>query len=220
MHHASQMICGVDEAGRGPVIGPLVVCGVCVDSDEGLRRLNVRDSKKLTPARREALAPEIRKIARVEIVEVPAEQIDGLREHMSLNRLEAGIFASIIDSLCPQTAYVDAADADEEKFGRLVKSSLTREVEVISEHKADDTYPVVSAASIIAKVQRDARIREIEAEIGEPIGSGYTSDPETISFLERWIKARRSFPPHTRKSWLTSQNIMMMNHMRRLDEFE
>jgi ribonuclease HII len=214
------MICGVDEAGRGPVIGPLVVCGVCVDSDEGLRRLNVRDSKKLTPARREELAPKIRKIARVEIVEVPAEQIDGLREHMSLNRLEARIFASIIDSLCPKTAYIDAADADEEKFGRLVKSSLTREVEVISEHKADDTYPVVSAASIIAKVQRDARIREIEAEIGEPIGSGYTSDPETISFLERWTKAKKSFPPHTRKSWLTSQNIMMMNHMRRLDEFE
>ena len=213
------MICGVDEAGRGPVLGPLVVCGVCVESDKALRKLEVRDSKKLTPERREELAPKIRKIARVELVEVPAEQIDGLREQMSLNKLEARIFASIIDSLCPHTAYIDAADTDEVKFGRLVKRSLVGNVEVVSEHKADDTYPVVSAASIIAKVQRDARIREIEAEIGEPIGSGYTSDPETIGFLQRWTKARRSFPPHTRKSWLTSQNIMMMNHMRKLDEF-
>lgn len=214
------MICGVDEAGRGPVIGPLVVCGVCLESDDALRKLAVRDSKKLTPGRREALAPEIRKVARVEVVEVPAEEVDALRERMNLNMLEAKVFASIIDSLCPRTAYVDAADADEAKFGRLVKGSLKRDVEVVSEHRADDTYPVVSAASIIAKVQRDARIREIEAEMGEPIGSGYTSDPETIAFLERWTKARRSFPPHTRKSWLTSQNIMMMNNMRKLDEFE
>ncbi len=213
------MICGVDEAGRGPVLGPLVVCGVCVEDDKALRRLKVRDSKKLTPQRREELAPKIRKIARIELVEIPAEQIDGLRERMSLNKLEARIFASIIDSLCPKTAYVDAADVDEESFGRMVRRSLVHEVDLVSEHKADDTYPVVSAASIIAKVQRDARIREIEVEIGEPIGTGYCSDPQTVEFLERWTKDKKSFPPHTRKSWLTSQNIMMMNHMRKLDEF-
>jgi len=213
------MICGVDEAGRGPVLGPLVVCGVCVEDDKALRRLKVRDSKKLTPAKREELAPKIRKIARIELVEIPAAQIDGLRERMSLNKLEARIFASIIDSLCPKTAFVDAADVDEENFGRMVKRSLIHDVDLISEHKADDTYPVVSAASIVAKVQRDARIREIEVEIGEPIGTGYASDPATIEFLERWTKDKRSFPPHTRKSWLTSQNIMMMNHMRKLDEF-
>ena len=213
------MICGIDEAGRGPVLGPLVVCGVCVEDDKALRRLKVRDSKKLTPAKREELAPKIRKIARIELVEIPAAQIDGLRERMSLNKLEARIFASIIDSLCPKTAFVDAADVDEENFGRMVKRSLIHDVDLISEHKADDTYPVVSAASIVAKVQRDARIREIEVEIGEPIGTGYASDPATIEFLERWTKDKRSFPPHTRKSWLTSQNIMMMNHMRKLDEF-
>ena len=213
------MICGVDEAGRGPVLGPLVVCGVCVEDDKALRRLKVRDSKKLTPAKREELAPKIRKIARIELVEIPAAQIDGLRERMSLNKLEARIFASIIDSLCPKTAFVDAADVDEENFGRMVKRSLIHDVELISEHKADDTYPVVSAASIVAKVQRDARIKEIEVEVGEPIGTGYASDPATIEFLERWTKDKKSFPPHTRKSWLTSQNIMMMNHMRKLDEF-
>lgn len=213
------MICGVDEAGRGPVLGPLVVAGVCVKDDKALRRLKVRDSKKLTPRKREELEPKIRKVARVELVEIPAEQIDGLRENMSLNKLEARVFASIIDSLCPEIAYVDAADVDEESFARMVKRSLVHEVALVSEHKADDTYPVVSAASIVAKVKRDARIKEIEAEIGEPIGTGYCSDPQTVEFLERWTKARDSFPPHTRKSWLTSQNIMMMNHMRKLDEF-
>ena len=214
------MICGVDEAGRGPVIGPLVVCGICVESDKALRRLKVRDSKKLTPARREELDPKIRKLARVEVVEVPAEQIDGLRERMSLNRLEAKIFASIIDSLCPDQAFVDAADTDEDRFGRMVGRSLKRAVPIISKHKADDTFPVVSAASIVAKVHRDLRIREIEADIGEPIGSGYTSDPDTITFLENWTKSKKSFPPHTRRSWLTSQNIMSMSLMRKLDEFE
>ncbi len=214
------MICGVDEAGRGPVIGPMMICGLCVESDKKLKALKVRDSKKLTPAKREELAPKIRKIARVELVEIPADQIDGLRERMSLNRLEARVFASVIDALCPDEAYVDAADTDEEKFGRLVKRSLRREIPIVSEHRADDTYPVVSAASIIAKVERDRRIAEIEQEIGEPIGSGYTHDPVTISFLENWTKANRSFPPHTRRSWLTSQNIMNMNFMRKLDEFE
>ncbi len=192
---------------------------MCVEDDKALRRLKVRDSKKLTALKREELAPKIRKIARIELVEIPAEQIDGLRERMSLNKLEARIFASIIDALCPRTAYVDAADVDEESFGRMVKRSLVHEVDLVSEHKADDTYPVVSAASIVAKVHRDARIREIEAEIGEPIGTGYASDPQTVEFLERWTKDKKSFPPHTRRSWLTSQNIMMMNHMRKLDEF-
>ena len=214
------MICGVDEAGRGPVIGPMVVCGLSVESDKPLKALKVKDSKKLTPEKREELDPKIRKIARVQLVEIPADQIDSLRERMSLNKLEARVFASIIDSLCPDKAYVDAADTDQERFGRLVKRSLKREIPIVSEHKADDTYPVVSAASIVAKVERDRRIAEIEAELGEPIGSGYTHDPITISFIESWVKARKKFPPYTRESWLTSKNIMTMNMMRKLDEFE
>ena len=214
------MICGVDEAGRGPVIGPMVVCGLCIESDKPLKALKVKDSKRLTPKKREELEPKIRKIARVQLVEVPADQIDALRERMSLNKLEARVFASIIDSLCPDKAYVDAADTDQERFGRLVKRSLKREIPIVSEHRADDTYPVVSAASIVAKVERDRRIAEIEEELGEPIGSGYTHDPVTISFIESWVKARKKFPPYTRESWLTSKNIMTMNMMRKLDEFE
>lgn len=214
------LICGVDEAGRGPVLGPLVVAGVCVEDEEALRAMGVRDSKKLTPAKREALFPLINKVARTEVVEVPAEELDELMKRSSLNRIEARIFARIIDTLEPAVAYVDAADVDERKFGRIVSGHMTHKAKVVSEHRADDTYPTVSAASIVAKVVRDRRIREIEAEIGEPIGSGYASDPDTIRFVQKWVKAKGSCPPHTRQAWETSQNIMTMNSLKSLDEFE
>jgi len=214
------MICGIDEVGRGPVLGPLVVCGVCVKSDARLRRLGVKDSKKLTPRRREELDPEIRKLAKVELIEISAAQIDAMREVMTLNEIEAHAFSAIIERLEPDVAYVDAADTDEEKFARMLHADLDTKIHITSRHKADTTYPVVSAASIVAKVRRDARIRQIEAEIGEPIGSGYASDPDTISFLKRWTAAHGTFPPHTRTSWETAQNIMTLKAVRRLDEFE
>lgn len=214
------MICGIDEVGRGPVLGPLVVCGVCVKSDARLRKLGVKDSKKLTPAKREALEPSIRKLARIELIELSASQIDAMREVMTLNEVEAHAFSAIIERLEPDIAYVDAADPDEEKFARMLRADLNTQIHIMSRHRADDTYPVVSAASIVAKVHRDARIRQIEREIGEPIGSGYASDPDTISFLKRWMDGHDTFPPHTRHSWGTAQNIMTMKSVRKLDEFE
>jgi len=214
------MICGIDEAGRGPVIGPLVVCGVRVDSDSALKEIGVRDSKKLTAKRREELAPKIRELAQVEVVEVPADEIDTMRMIMTMNELEARVFATIIERMSPETAYVDAADADEAQFARMIQSQLTCRTELCSKHKADETFPVVSAASIIAKVTRDFRVRQIEKEIGEPIGSGYPSDPNTISFLRNWIGSKGTFPPHTRRSWETAKNLMRLNELRKLDTFE
>jgi ribonuclease HII len=214
------MICGIDEAGRGPVIGPLVVCGVAVQSDEELRAIGVKDSKKLSASRRAAIEPEIRRVAKVEVVEVQAEEIDVLRESMTMNELEARVFATIIERLEPEMAYIDAADADEASFGRMVQAQLRCQTRTHSRHKADELFPVVSAASVVAKVVRDARVKEIEHEIGRPIGSGYTSDPKTVSFLKHWIGETGSFPPHTRKSWATSQNLMMLNGLRKLDSFE
>jgi len=214
------MICGIDEAGRGPVLGPMVVCGVRVDSDSALREIGVRDSKKLTARRREELAPRIREVANVEVVEVPADEIDTMRMIMTMNELEARIFATIIERLQPEIAYVDAADADEARFARMIQSQLTCKPRIFSRHKADETFPVVSAASIIAKVTRDSRVRQIEKEIGEPIGSGYPSDPNTVSFLRNWIGKKGTYPPHTRRSWETAQNLMRLNELRKLDTFE
>jgi ribonuclease HII len=212
------MICGVDEAGRGPILGPLVVCALAVDSYSELVKLGVKDSKKLTPKRREELEPRIRKVARIELREVPAEEIDD--RDCSLNKLEATVFAELIDRISPEIAYVDAADVDEQNFARMVRSTLKCRPKVVSEHKADDTYPVVSAASIIAKVARDARMREIELQIGQPIGSGYVHDEVTMTFVRNWISDNDCCPPHTRKSWEPAKKLMTMNAVPKLESFE
>jgi ribonuclease HII len=214
------MICGVDEAGRGPVIGPLVVCGVAVEDDAGLRALGVRDSKSLSRKRREELAPRIFEISSVEVLELPAEELDSMRSRMTLNEIEAMMFARIVDKLSPEVAYLDAADASEARFSKLVLSCMTCGARTVSRHRADSEFPVVSAASIIAKVTRDKRIDLIQEEFGEPIGSGYTSDPLTRSFIQGWLERERSLPPHVRRSWATSQKLMTMNEIRKLDSFE
>jgi len=212
------MICGVDEAGRGPILGPLVVCALAVESDTKLVKLGVKDSKKLTPKRREELEPRIRKVAKIELREVAADEIDG--RECSLNKLEAHVFAELIDRLSPEIAYLDAADVDEKNFARMVRSTLKCRPKIISEHKADDTYPVVSAASIVAKVARDARMAEIEEEIGQPIGSGYVHDAVTMKFVSKWIAEHDCCPPHTRRSWEPAKRLMTMKDVPRLDSFE
>jgi len=213
------LICGVDEAGRGPVLGPLVVAGVAVDSDVPLRQLNVRDSKKLSPDRRGALAPFIENVAKHEVLVIPAAEIDVMRAEMSLNDFEAKLFAKVIERLRPATAYVDAADVDEIEFKRAIQRELPFEVEIVSQHNADDLFPVVSAASILAKVRRDSEMRALAAAFREDIGSGYPSDPATITFLEKWIREKGSLPPHTRASWDTSKRLLSGARVRKLDEF-
>ena len=213
------MICGVDEAGRGPVMGPMVVAGVAVESDVPLRQLNVRDSKKLSPERREALAPEIRKISRYEILIIPAADIDAMREQMTLNEFEAKLFATVIERLRPEVAYVDSADVDEFTFRKAIAVNLPFEIEIVSKHEADDLFPVVSAASILAKVTRDAEMRRIEAELGAKIGSGYPHDQETIQFLVKWLDEKGTLPPHTRASWDTAKRLLSAAATRKLEEF-
>ncbi len=212
-------ICGVDEAGRGPVIGPMVVAGVLVADEGALRGLGLRDSKQLTPERREALAPRIREVARVESVSISAADIDATRAEMTMNELEVNLFASVIGRLRPDVAYVDAPDVDEARFAEEVGSQLDFDLRIVSRHKADERYPVVSAASIVAKVERDAAIRDIEADVGQPIGSGYPSDPVTMAFLEVWIRERGTLPPETRASWETVKRVRVLVAQSRVDEY-
>ncbi len=200
-------------------MGPLVVAGVAVDSDVPLRQLNVRDSKKLSPERREALAPLIESISKYEVVVIPAADIDVMRAEMSLNDFEARLFAQVIETLHPETAYVDAVDVDEIEFKRAVQRQLPFDVEIVSQHNADDLFPVVSAASILAKVRRDAEMRALGESLGEDIGSGYPSDPATITFLEKWIKEKGSLPPHTRASWDTAKRLLAEARNRKLEDF-
>ncbi|MBU2565295.1 MAG: ribonuclease HII [Thermoplasmatales archaeon] len=201
------MIAGVDEAGRGPVIGPLVFAGIAVNDEEKLKKLGVKDSKRHSPARREKLAEEIKKIAEYETLIITADEIDEKRKVMTINDVEVEGFAEIIKRLKPDIVYVDAADVDEERFKNDILRKLDFEVEIISKHKADDIYPVVSGASIIAKTTRDYEIEKIKEEIGVDFGSGYPSDVRTMAFLEQWVKEKGGFPPYTRKSWKTVRRM-------------
>jgi ribonuclease HII len=214
------MICGVDEAGRGPVLGPMVVAAVAIEDDAPLRTMQVRDSKKLSPARREELAAKIVETCRVEYRVISHEEIDARGSKVSLNELEAVAFADLIDRLRSEIVYVDACDVNEEHFKQMVGGRLSYRPRIVCEHKADDSYPVVSAASIIAKTNRDRLVSEIQAEIGQDIGSGYASDPTTISFLQKWIKEKGDLPPYTRRSWATAKEAMSSSKNAKLTDWD
>jgi len=224
-----ESLIGVDEAGRGPVLGPLVVVGVRTRDDGPLREIGVRDSKKCTPELRERLGPQIRRFCEHVVVRtISPERIDSARERMTLNELEAEVFAEVIRGLLTSKfpsgrtpgsirVYVDAADANASAFKERVLSHLGVRVDLVSEHKADDTYPIVSAASILAKLARDEEMARISREVGEDVGSGYPSDPVTISYIEKAIRENGVLPPYTRKSWETVQRFLRKD--RKLDDF-
>jgi len=207
------LIAGIDDAGRGPIIGPLVIAGVLIEETEmsRLRLLGVKDSKMLSPKRREQLAVSIKELVLKHCVEsLSPEEIDrvvetGRRLHR-LNRLEAYTMAKVIEHLRPEVAYVDASDVLADRFGKHIAERLTFKVKIVSEHKADVKYPVVSAASIIAKVERDRAIQELSDKYGE-IGSGYVTDPRTIEFLEKWLATHGSYPWFVRKSWKPAKEL-------------
>ena len=200
------MICGVDEAGKGSVLGPLVVAAVACGSDEEAGAIGARDSKTLSPGRREEIYAEILARFRVATRTLPPERIDA-RPRLSLNTCIARLHAEVVSELHPRLAILDACDVDANRYRRTVARFLTGPCRLISEHEADRTHPVVGAASIVAKVLRDRAIAKLAREFGE-IGSGYPSDPATISYLREYLKRRRVPPPFARWSWATTRALM------------
>ena len=197
-------ILGIAEAGRGSVLGPMVIAGVIVPEkmDKVLERMGVKDSKRLTPNRRTILSRKLRKMFEYEIVVISAREIDELRASgVNLNEIEKNAMESIILKLKPEKAIVDAVDVKAQRF----QDNLCKDTgfDVIAEHKADDKYIEVSAASIIAKAERDAQIQEINKEFIKSggIGSGYPSDPTTKKFLTNYTYDE--MPDFVRKSWAT-----------------
>lgn len=208
-----ELICGIDEAGRGPVIGPMVVAGVWVPAaaEQELLTLDVKDSKKHSPKRREELSVFISERFYHHLQVVAAEDIDSLRAAMTLNELEVHVFAKIGREKHADRYYLDSASTNEAWFGERFQAGLPFKAGVVSRHEADDIYPVVSAASILAKVERDRQVdliaRELEPRLDLPLGSGYPSDPRTRKFLKTWLKEYGDVPPYTRRSWKTVQKI-------------
>lgn len=215
------LICGIDEAGRGPVIGPLVICGVLIDEKDEikLKNIGVKDSKLLTPTKREDLFEKIKKIVKkYEILIVQPKDVDSFVEsdHLNLNWLEANVSAGIINKLSPDKAILDCPSPNTRAYKEYVEKQLEKNIEVAAEHKADVNYPVVSAASILAKVTRDAEIEKIKKKIGVNFGSGYPSDEVTQDFLKKnWNK----YPEIFRKSWSSYKNFSEAKKQKKIDEF-
>lgn len=216
------MISGIDEAGKGPVLGPMCVAGVLLNEEklDALSQMGVKDSKQLTAKKREALAVKIKKLAdRYYILEVSPFQIDELRKIMTMNEIMVVCYAKVLEELKPDHVFVDAADVIAERFGENIRKKYTRKLEIISEHAADEKYPIVSAASILAKVQRDALVKTLEENAGVEIGSGYPADPKTIRFLEDWIQEHGSLPDFARSSWETAQRLLEKFNQRTFSDY-
>lgn len=196
------MICGVDEAGKGSVLGPLVVAGIGVSAPERLDGLGVKDSKQLPPKERGRLYTEIRRRCRVATVTISAQEIDAIRAEMTMNACVARAHAQVIAKLSPACAYVDACDVNCFRYAEMIRGHLSSPCEIVSEHHADERFAVVSAASIVAKVVRDREIAKLAKTYGE-IGSGYPSDPVTIRWLREYIGKHPRPPPIARRSWKT-----------------
>ena len=214
------LIAGIDEAGRGPVLGPMVMAVAVIEKmDEAkLEELGVKDSKQLSQAERERQFPEIKKILlEHHTIHVQPHEIDRMVENKGLNELEAMKAAKLLNSLKnkPKIVYVDSPDIVMAEFGRRIEKYLDFGVKIVSEHKADQNYPVVSAASVLAKVERDAEIKKLSERHGD-IGSGYSHDEVTITFLKKYFLQNNQLPDFARKSWQTSKDLQTEKYQKKL----
>ncbi|RMH59824.1 MAG: ribonuclease HII [Candidatus Hydrogenedentota bacterium] len=207
------MIAGVDEAGRGPVVGPMVVAGVALPREElgRLEELGVDDSKRLSPKRREAVALGVRSLPGIRIITVhlaPYEIDAAVRNRsLTLNGLTLSTMALILEKLAPSEAYCDLVGSRPEAMERQLMRLMSARPRLTVARRADTLYPITSAASIIAKTERDAAIRELNEKLAGrygPVGSGYPSDARTRRFV---LKAGKDARRHIRWTWGTIANL-------------
>jgi len=229
--NSNKLIIGLDEAGRGPVLGPMVIALVKISGQDlkSIENLSVKDSKKHSKNRREELFKIITNNYDVRYEILEAKTIDKLRDTINLNKIEIMAFTKLINSVLKEEypnykdsnkiqkintkieIYIDACSSNEKAFANQIKSKLIvndeNNIKIIAEHKADENYKIVSAASIIAKVIRDREIEKYKNIYGE-IGSGYTSDKITINYLKNYVAERGELPEIARMSWKTSKKLL------------
>ncbi len=216
------LIIGIDDAGRGPVIGPMVLAGVLIarEIEEEFRRAGIKDSKLLTAKKRGELADIIKQTAIAWHSEIlsPAEIDTGMGKGVNLNEVEAMAAASIINTIAAKLSdeqkknlviVIDCPSNNPNAWIVILNKYIgleNKKIRIRAEHKADFHYPAVSAASIIAKTTRDVEIEKIKKELGINIGSGYPADPITKRALEKHknvLKKHRLI----RESWSTYQKL-------------
>lgn len=206
------IVAGIDEAGRGPVLGPLVLAvGTMHKRDEErLLEIGVRDSKLLSARERSRQYAKLKKcLQEYCTAKIEPFELDKLMDRKSLNEIEAMRAAQLLNELKqkPELVIVDSPDPIQENFARRIKKYISFDAVVRTEHKADCNHPIVSAASIIAKVERDREIRLLAKKHGR-IGSGYPHDELTINFIKKYLEKNGRLPDFARKSWDTSQRLL------------
>ena len=208
--YLSKLIAGVDEAGRGSILGPLVIAGIGIPANRisDLTRLGVRDSKMLTPKSREHLIKEIVDLADgLSIIMFDSHEVDRYVFLNGLNELEALGMANVIRNIRADEIYIDSCDVNLDRYRRSIQKYMVGPRNICCLHHADTINIVVSAASILAKIIRDNEIQKIR-KVYHDIGSGYPSDEKTMHFIQKWIKVHESLPTFARKSWKPLRNIL------------
>ncbi|MAF35534.1 ribonuclease HII [archaeon] len=214
-------ILGADEAGKGPTIGPLVMAGVIIpeDKEHKFSDAGITDSKQLSPQRREALVSTIKNLAtKTKVIVILPQEIDEhvLSDDSNLNHLEAIKIAKLINELNPTKAFIDSPSPNLAAYKQSLQELITTKTELVCAHKADEKYPVVGAASILAKVKRDEEIEKIKQKIGKDFGSGYPADPRTVAFLKKYYN---TYPDIFRKSWSSYQKVLAAKKQYKLNQY-
>jgi ribonuclease HII len=220
-----EWILGIDDAGRGPVIGPMVLAGCLIDSktEKEFKKIGIKDSKQLTQKRREFFAEKIKEMAETfEIVLASPEEIDGKNhDGVNLNALEAIKMAQVINRINKGygkiKVIIDCPSVGIEKWRDFLKTKIDNlsNLEVICEHKADVNHIAVSAASVLAKCVREIEMGKLKEKYGNEIGSGYCSDPLTKKFLEKYSKVHKD-DGIFRKTWGTWKNLCSVSEQKKL----
>jgi len=206
-------VLGIDEAGRGPVIGPLMIAGAMIEEGDEKLLGEVKDSKLLTQKKRVELWESITGIAKYKVIEVSPQEIDAAVESvgndMNLNWLEAKHQAEIINYFNPDVVIIDCPHPIPKKYEDHIKQLVNKkDIKYIVEHKADFNYKVCSAASILAKVRREEEMDKIKEKYGNT-GPGYPANAVTQNFLkENWNK----YPEIFRHSWSTYKKVAIANN--------
>ncbi len=212
---------GIDDAGRGPVIGPMVLAGVLIDENEynELKSFEAKDSKTLSRNQRLKIRDKIQNRFEHHIEISTSKEIDN---STNLNYLEAQKAAEIINQLTKKTeeeikAIIDCPSVNIKSWSDDVQKLLNKPKQIIlkCEHKADENHPIVSAASILAKETREEELDKLRDILDVEFGSGYPSDPKTKEF----IKENYNNPKYKdiiRFSWNTVKRLQKAESQKRL----
>tara|TARA_B100000524_G_scaffold293435_1_gene168193 strand:- start:253 stop:990 length:738 start_codon:yes stop_codon:yes gene_type:complete len=214
------LLVGIDEAGRGPVLGPLVIGICCVpdDAEPLLTSKGVKDSKDLSPKKRQEIEAWFHQQPTEDgwfgtTVSIDPETIDFALQDQGLNWLEVDGFREAMMHL-PHREHLrivaDACDVNTQRFTKRITEGVSgwpwKGSEMVSEHKADEHHPVVSMASILAKEERDRSMRAMSERVGIQLGSGYPADPTTKASLEHLI-LQSGIDEQVRWGWATVERF-------------